>query len=74
MADPPHLMKRVRDNILKHGIKTSRGGVLNRDLMRDIIAIDGSTDHRILPKLHLQTHVEVGLDVLIGLVSSGYSY
>ena len=34
LAEPPHVEKRLRNNLLDHGITTSRGGLLNSALMR----------------------------------------
>ena len=59
VADPPHVMKRLRNNLLDYGITTSRGGRLDRALMHDLVAVDGTSEYRILHKIHLQTHVEV---------------
>ena len=52
-------MKRLRSNILDGGLRTSRGGLVNRDLMRRLVAIDGNSQYKILHKINLHTHVEV---------------
>ena len=59
LADPPHVMKRLRNNILDRGVTTTAGGKVNRTLMSDLLAIDGRAELRILPKLHVTSHVEV---------------
>ena len=59
MADPPHIMKRLRNNILDNGVTTQRGGRVDRALMEELLAIDGNAELRILHKLHLTSHVEV---------------
>ena len=59
MADPPHVIKRLRNNVLDGGVRTKRDGLINRTLMREIVALDGNAEYRLLHKLHLPTHVEV---------------
>ena len=51
MADPPHLIKRLRNNLLDRGIQTKNGTVLDRALMREMIAIDGNAEYRLLHDL-----------------------
>ncbi|KAF0314684.1 Transposable element P transposase [Amphibalanus amphitrite] len=59
LADPPH-MKRVRNNLLDHGIRTSQGGLLDKALMEEMVAINGaSAEYRVAHKVHLATHVQV---------------
>ncbi|KAF0297948.1 Transposable element P transposase [Amphibalanus amphitrite] len=67
MADPPHLIKRLRNNLLDRGVRTKNGAVLDRELMREMIAIDGNAEYRLLHKLHLQTHVEANKLKVSGL-------
>ncbi|KAF0305951.1 Transposable element P transposase [Amphibalanus amphitrite] len=60
LADPPHIMKRVRNNLLDHGIRTSQGGLLDKALMEEMVAINGaSAEYRVAHKVHLATHVQV---------------
>ena len=68
LADPPHLLKRLGNNILDHkvvGVVVGRknGGVLDRALMRDMVAIDGNAEYRLLHKIHPETNVEVNINV-----------
>ena len=60
LADPPHIVKRLRNNLLDSGIRTSQGGLLNKALMEEMVAINGtSAEYRVAHKVHLTTHVQV---------------
>ncbi|KAF0288499.1 Transposable element P transposase [Amphibalanus amphitrite] len=59
LADPPHVMKRLRNNILDKGVTTAAGGRVDRALMEDLLAIDGNAELKVLHKLHMSSHVEL---------------
>ena len=67
MADPPHVMKRLRNNILDKGVKTRLDGHVNRTLMEELLAIDGNAELKILHKLHMAAHVEVS-DMIVRIM------
>ncbi|KAF0306299.1 Transposable element P transposase [Amphibalanus amphitrite] len=58
-ADPPHIMKRLRNHILDSVIHTRQGGRVDRALIQDLLAIDGDSELKLLHKLQPATHVEV---------------
>ena len=59
LADPPHVMKRLRNHILDNNVHTRFGGCVNRTLVEDLMKIDGSAELRLLFKLRMASHVEV---------------
>lgn len=59
MADPPHVLKRLRNNLLDSGIRTSGGGLLDRALMEEMVAINGAAaEYRIAHRVRLETHIQ----------------
>ncbi|KAF0296709.1 Transposable element P transposase [Amphibalanus amphitrite] len=51
-ADAPHLLKLLRNYILDEGVRLPGGGQVNKDLMMDVLGIDGD-------KLGVKSHIEV---------------
>lgn len=62
MADLPHAMKNLRNHILDKGVTTSDGGHVNKQLIAELLAIDGGAELRVLHKLHATTHLEASDD------------
>lgn len=58
-ADPPHGFKLLRNHLLDDGITLPDGGILDREFFTQVLAIDNGEEFRILPKLGIQSHLEV---------------
>ncbi|KAF0297803.1 Transposable element P transposase [Amphibalanus amphitrite] len=58
-ADTPHLLKLLRNHVLDDGITLPNGGLVDKELLAQVLAIDEGRDYRILPKLNVDTHLEV---------------
>ena len=74
LGDTPHIFKCLRNNILKRGINTSRGGTIDKQLMREAVGVDGNSEFRLLYKVNPSTHIEVifllgtSYEPLIGII------
>ncbi|KAF0297764.1 Transposable element P transposase [Amphibalanus amphitrite] len=58
-ADAPHLLKLLRNYVLDEGVRLPGGGLVNKDLMTDVLGIDGDKEFKMLPKLGVKSHIEV---------------
>lgn len=60
-ADTPHLYKLLRNHLLDNGLPLPNGGVIDKQLFTDVLAIDSGNEFRILPKLGVDTHIMVSM-------------
>ena len=60
-ADTPHLFKLARNHILDQGLVLPAGGRLNKQFLSDVLAIDEGHEFRLLPKLGVESHLEVSI-------------
>ena len=58
-ADTPHLFKLARNHLLDSGLALPGGGRVDRDFFTEVLSIDAGREFKLLPKLGLQSHVEV---------------
>ena len=58
-ADTPHLLKLLRNYVLDEGFNLPGGGRVDKELLADVLAIDGDREFKLLPKLGVKTHLEV---------------
>ena len=57
MFDPPHLLKNIRNNLLKHSFFTA-DGVVSWDVIKDLYVKDQSFPLKMVPKL-TKKHIEI---------------
>ncbi|KAF0292872.1 hypothetical protein FJT64_009243 [Amphibalanus amphitrite] len=51
-------MKLLRNHLLDNGLQLPGGGLVDKQLFADVLAIDRGKEFRILPKLGMESHVQ----------------